>query len=50
MTECGRGKTMKARSANYAGIVIPGALDLGRWCQIKIMETTPYYLSGILQL
>jgi MiaB-like tRNA modifying enzyme len=50
VTECGRGKTMKARSANYAGIVIPGALDLGRWCQIKIMEATPYYLSGILQL
>jgi len=49
VTECGSGKTVKARSANYTGIVIPGALDLGSWCRIKITKTNPYYLSGILQ-
>ncbi len=50
VTECGRGSTMKARSANYAGIVVLGAPDLGDLCQIKIRGSNPFYLDGILQL
>jgi threonylcarbamoyladenosine tRNA methylthiotransferase CDKAL1 len=50
VTECGKGATMKARTANYTGIVISGAPDLGSLCQIRITEANPFYLKGILQL
>jgi len=50
VTECGRGATMKARSANYTGIVVSGAPDLGSLCKIRIMGSNPFYLDGILQL
>ena len=49
VTECGRGETMKARSANYVGIVISGAPELGSFCQIMIQRANSFYLSGILQ-
>ena len=49
VTECGRGETMKARSANYVGIVISGAPELGSFCQIKIQGANSFYLDGILQ-
>lgn len=48
VTECGRGKTMKARSANYAGIVIYGAPRLGSVCKVDIVGSNPFYLKGIL--
>ena len=50
VTEWGRGATMKARSANYVGIVISGAPDTGRLCRVNIVESNPFYLNGILQL
>jgi threonylcarbamoyladenosine tRNA methylthiotransferase CDKAL1 len=50
VTECGRGATMKARSANYTGIVVSGAPNLGSSCKIRIREANPFYLDGILQL
>jgi tRNA A37 methylthiotransferase MiaB len=49
VTECGRGETMKARSANYVGIVVSGAPELGSFCQIKIQGANSFYLDGILQ-
>jgi threonylcarbamoyladenosine tRNA methylthiotransferase CDKAL1 len=49
VTECGRGETMKARSANYVGIVVSGAPELGSFCQIKIQGANSFYLFGILQ-
>ena len=49
VTECGRGATMKARSANYTGIVVSGAPDLGRLCKIRIIGWNSFYLDGILQ-
>jgi len=49
VTECGRGETMKARSANYMGIVVSGAPELGSFCQIKIRGANSFYLFGILQ-
>lgn len=48
VTECGRGGTMKARSANYAGIVIYGAPRLGSVCKVDIMGSNPFYLKGVL--
>jgi hypothetical protein len=41
---------MKARSANYTGIVVSGAPNLGSSCKIRIREANPFYLEGILQL
>lgn len=48
VTERGRGVTMKARSANYTGIVVPGALKLGCWRKVRIIRSNPFYLEGIL--
>ena len=48
VTERGRGETMKARSANYTGIVFPGAPELGDWPKIRIVRSNPFYLEGIL--
>ncbi len=48
VTERGRGGTMKARSANYAGIVIYGAPPLGRLCRIDVVGSNPFYLKGVL--
>lgn len=48
VTERGRGETMKARSANYTGIIFPGALQLGGWRKIRIVKSNPFYLEGIL--
>jgi tRNA A37 methylthiotransferase MiaB len=48
VTERGRGETMKARSANYTGIVFPGAPQLGVWRKIRILRSNPFYLEGIL--
>ena len=48
VTERGRNGTMKARSANYAGIVVSGAPHLGSWCKISILRSNPFYLEGIL--
>jgi MiaB-like tRNA modifying enzyme len=50
VTECGKGATMKARSANYTGIVVSGAPDLGSLCKIRIVGSNSFYLIGILQL
>jgi len=50
VTECGSGATMKARSSNYTGIVVSGAPDLGKFCRIKIEESNPFYLKGVLRL
>jgi MiaB-like tRNA modifying enzyme len=49
VTECGKGDTMKARSANYVGIVVSGAPELGSFCQIEIQGANSFYLFGILQ-
>ncbi len=48
VTERGRGRTMKARSANYIGVVFPGAPELGGWRKIRIVRSNPFYLEGIL--
>ena len=48
VTECGRGGTMKARSANYAGIVIYGAPRLGSMCKVDIVGSNSFYLKGLL--
>jgi threonylcarbamoyladenosine tRNA methylthiotransferase CDKAL1 len=48
VTECGRGGTMKARSANYTGIVIYGAPRLGSLCKVDVVSSNPFYLKGLL--
>jgi tRNA A37 methylthiotransferase MiaB len=50
VTECGSGATMKARSANYTGIVVFGAPHLGSLCKIDIVGSNPFYLKGLLTL
>ncbi len=48
VTERGRDGTKKARSANYTGVVFPGAPDLEGWRKISIVKSNPFYLKGIL--
>ena len=48
VTECGRVGTMKARSANYAGIVIYGAPPLGSVCKVDVVGSNAFYLKGLL--
>lgn len=48
VTERGRGESMKARSANYAGIVVQGRPDLGNRLKTMIYEANPFYLKGIM--
>ncbi len=48
VTERGKGNTMKARSANYLGIVLSGATHLGCQCNISIVGSNPFYLIGHL--
>ncbi len=48
VTERGRGSTMKARSANYTGIVVDGAPELGDTLKVKVLESNPFYLTGSL--
>ncbi len=49
VTEQGRSGTIKARAANYAGLVIPGAPDLCGWCKIRVVGSNPFYLEGVLE-
>jgi threonylcarbamoyladenosine tRNA methylthiotransferase CDKAL1 len=48
VTEQGRGRSMKARSANYVGIVVQGMPDLGSRLKTMIYESNPFYLKGII--
>ena len=48
VTERGRCGSMKARAANYAGIVVGGAPPLGSLCEISIVGSNPFYLNGLL--
>jgi MiaB-like tRNA modifying enzyme len=50
VTERGRGGSMKARAANYAGIVVVGAPPMGCLYRIRITEANPFYLKGRLEL
>ncbi len=50
VTERGRGGTMKARSANYAGVVIYGAPPLGSLCRVDVVGSNSFYLKGVLAL
>jgi len=50
VTEHGKGGTMKARAANYTGIVFPATPDSYGWRRIRIARSNPFYLKGILQL
>ncbi len=46
VTERGRNGTMKARAANYLGIVVHGNPALGSSIRVKITASNSYYLSG----
>lgn len=46
VTERGRGHTMKARAANYQGIVVDGDVPLGACIKVKITRSNPFYISG----
>lgn len=46
VTERGRSGTVKARAANYLGIVVHGNPALGSSIRVKITASNPYYLSG----
>jgi len=46
VTERGRGHTMKARAANYQGIVVEGDAHLGACIKVKITGSNPFYISG----
>jgi len=46
VTEKGRGRTMKARTSNYTGVVIKGAPPLGSLQTVRIVSSGPYYLTG----
>jgi threonylcarbamoyladenosine tRNA methylthiotransferase CDKAL1 len=46
VTECGRDKTMKARAANYLGIVINGTPPLGSFIKIKVVDIKPFFVCG----
>ncbi|NMC11161.1 MAG: tRNA (N(6)-L-threonylcarbamoyladenosine(37)-C(2))-methylthiotransferase [Methanothrix sp.] len=49
VTERGRGYTMKARAANYQGIVVEGDVPLGAYIKVKITGSNPFYISGRVQ-
>ncbi|MGA9097745.1 MAG: TRAM domain-containing protein, partial [Methanotrichaceae archaeon] len=49
VTEHGLGNTAKARSCNYAGIVIAESLRLGSKLSVKITGSNPFYLTGCAQ-
>jgi hypothetical protein len=37
---------MKARAANYQGIVVEGDVPLGARIKVKITGSNPFYISG----
>jgi tRNA A37 methylthiotransferase MiaB len=49
VTERGRGRTMKARTRNYTGVVIKGAPPLGSQQTVRIVGSGPYYLTGNIE-
>ena len=49
VTERGRGRTMKARTSNYTGVVIKGAPPLGSQQTVRIVSSGPYYLTGSIE-
>jgi len=48
VTERGRGRTMKARTENYAGVVIRGSPPLGSLHRTKITGSNSFYLTGMI--
>jgi MiaB-like tRNA modifying enzyme len=48
VTERGRGSSMKARTANYTGVLIQGAPTLGSLQRVRITGFNPFYLAGVL--
>ncbi len=46
VTEKGKGKTMKARTQNYTGVVIEGEPPLGSQQMVKIIDSGPFYLTA----
>lgn len=46
VTECGRSGTMKARAANYLGIVVKGNPLLGSSIRIKVTKANPFFVLG----
>jgi threonylcarbamoyladenosine tRNA methylthiotransferase CDKAL1 len=48
VTERGKGDSMKARSANYVGVVVQGMPDLGSRLKTMIYGANPFYLKGIM--
>jgi tRNA A37 methylthiotransferase MiaB len=46
VTECGRNGTMKARAANYLGMVVYGNPVMGSSIHVKITASNSYYLTG----
>jgi len=49
VTERGRGRTMKARTGNYTGVVIKGVPPLGSQQTVRIVSFGPYYLTGSIE-
>jgi len=49
VTERGIGRTAKARSCNYAGIVVAGSPPLGSKLKVKVTGSNPFYLIGLAQ-
>jgi MiaB/RimO family radical SAM methylthiotransferase len=49
VTERGRGRTMKARTCNYTGVVIKGVPPLGSQQTVRIVSFGPYYLTGSIE-
>jgi threonylcarbamoyladenosine tRNA methylthiotransferase CDKAL1 len=47
VTERGRGKTMKARTRNYTGVVIENGHPLGSHQIVKIIASCPHYLTAV---
>lgn len=47
VTERGRDNSMKARSVNYAGVVIKDPSFLGTWQKVRIASSNPFYLIGV---
>jgi len=46
VTERGKGKSMKARTQNYTGVVIEGEPPLGSQQRVKIINSGPFYLTA----
>ena len=46
VTECGRRGTMKARAANYLGIVVEGNPKLGSSIKAEVTGSNPFYISA----